>query len=239
MFDQEYFKANEFKNKIFIAGCDEVGRGPLAGPVVAACVSLHQKNFDLQEFLEILEILNLLGVSDSKKIPHFKREMIVEDLGLELSTTQLLKLEISNNSSLRIWIQEISVDIIDEINILNASLLAMKKSFEESCLEDFSGVVLIDGNKKFISDRKDVELEAIIKGDSKSLFIGLASIVAKVYRDRLMKTYSLRYPGYSWEKNAGYGTLQHLQAIASIGVTPYHRKTFRGVKEYYEKGGVE
>jgi len=239
MFDQDYFcKYSQTKN-IFIAGCDEVGRGPLAGPVVAACVSLHQKDFNEQEFIEILELLNSLGVSDSKKISLLKREEIVEDLRLTLCSDQVLILEISKNTNIRICIQEISVDIIDEMNILNASLLAMKKSYEKGCAEDFSGVVLIDGNKKFISNRKNVELEAIIKGDTKSLLIGLASIVAKVYRDQLMQNLSRLYPGYFWEKNAGYGTTQHLKGIEKFGVTPIHRKTFKGVKEYYEKGRLE
>jgi ribonuclease HII len=234
MFDQQYLQKYSLNQNIFIAGCDEVGRGPLAGPVVAACASIHQKMFDKKEFLDILDLLNLLGVSDSKKIPQLKREAIVDDLGLNLSSEQVLSFSISNNSTMKIWIQEISVDIIDEINILNASLLAMKRSFENSCHQDSVGVVLIDGNKKFFSNRKKVDLEAIVKGDSKSLLIGLASIVAKVYRDRLMKKYSAEYPGYGWDKNAGYGTAKHLEAIVKLGITPLHRKTFRGVREYCE-----
>lgn len=239
MFDLKYFEKYSSKKNIFIAGCDEVGRGPLAGPVVAACASLHQKNYNKEEFTEILNVLNLLGVSDSKKIPQNKREEIVGDLGLELCCNQVLTLEVSKNTDITICIQEISVAIIDEINILNASLLGMKRSFEKSCKEGFEGVVLIDGNKKFISDRNNIEDESVIKGDSKSLLIGLASVVAKVYRDRLMQNYSKEYPGYFWEKNAGYGTAQHLGAIKEIGITPIHRKTFAGVKEYYEKGGLE
>jgi ribonuclease HII len=236
MFDLKYLQKYSSKNNIFIAGCDEVGRGPLAGPVVAACASIHQKNYNLEEMTEILELLIFLGVSDSKKIPQIKREEIVTDLGLTLFTDQMLSIEISKNAELRICIQEISVDVIDEINILNASLTAMKKSFEKSCLEGYGGIVLIDGNKKFISYRRDVELEAVVKGDTKSVLIGLASVVAKVYRDRLMQDLAKKYPGYAWEKNAGYGTKNHLEAIAALGVTPIHRKTFRGVKEYYEEG---
>lgn len=239
MVDQNYFQKYSSKNNIFIAGCDEVGRGPLAGPVVAACASLHQKTYNKKEFTEILDLLKLLGVSDSKKIPQIKREEIIEDLGLELRSDQILSLEISKNTDFRICIQEISVDIIDEINILNASLLAMKKSFVKTHKEDFEGVVLIDGNKKFISDRNHIMYESIVKGDSKSLIIGLASIVAKVYRDRLMQSYSKEYPGYFWEKNAGYGTAQHLEAILQIGITPIHRKSFKGVKEHYEKRRLE
>ncbi len=239
MFDQKYFQQFSSKKDIFIAGCDEVGRGPLAGPVVSACASLHQKKFDKKEFLEILDSLNLLGVSDSKKIPHIKRLSIVETLIPELRVHQTLSIPVSNNAELKIFIQEISVDIIDEVNILNASLLAMRKSFEQSCSELCNGIVLIDGNKKFISKRDNVKLEAVVKGDSKSLFIGLASIFAKVYRDQLMQNYAKQYPGYAWELNAGYGTAKHLEAIAKIGITPIHRKTFKGVKEHYEKGRVE
>jgi ribonuclease HII len=236
MFDLNYFQKYRVQKNIFIAGCDEVGRGPLAGPVVAACASFHQKNFNSEEFSETLELLTLLGVSDSKKIPHKIRAEIIEDLGLTLSTDQVLSLEISKNAEIRICIQEISVDVIDEINILNASLMAMKKSFEKICLEEFRGVVLIDGNKKFTSERQNTELDAVVKGDTKSVLIGLASVVAKVYRDRLMQNLSIKYPGYAWEKNAGYGTGEHLKAIGTLGITPFHRKTFKGVKEYYEKG---
>jgi ribonuclease HII len=127
--------------------------------------------------------------------------------------------------------------MIDEINILNASLLAMKDSFENVCNDNFNGVVLIDGNKKFQSKFQQIEMEAVVKGDSKSLLIGLASICAKVYRDRLMNELAKSYPGYFWEKNAGYGTAEHLIAIGKLGITPVHRKTFRGVKEHYEKRG--
>jgi ribonuclease HII len=236
MFDLNYFQKYKAQKNIFIAGCDEVGRGPLAGPVVAACASIHQKNYNLEEITVILELLTLLGVSDSKKIPPIKREEIVIDLGLILSTDQVLSLKISKNAKIRICIQEISVDVIDEINILNASLTAMKKSFEQSCLEDYRGVVLIDGNKKFTSERQNTELNAVVKGDTKSILIGLASVVAKVYRDHLMQKLSIKYPGYAWEKNAGYGTSDHLKAIGILGITPFHRKTFKGVKEYYEKG---
>lgn len=238
MFDLNYFKKYSNQKNIFIAGCDEVGRGPLAGPVVAACVQLHQKDFDQKEFIQILDWLNLLGVSDSKKLTNNKRDEIVSLLDLKLVSDQVLRLEVSKNAEIKICIQEISVNMIDEINILNASLLAMKLSFLKIREDVYSGIVLIDGNKKFILDNT-VEIVSIVKGDSKSLFIGLASVVAKVYRDQLMKKLSVEYPGYSWEQNAGYGTKKHLEAIRTIGVTKIHRKTFRGVKEFYEEGRLE
>lgn len=139
--------------------------------------------------------------------------------------------------SLKILIKEKSPQIIDEINILNASLRAMKEAAEESC--DFSqkGLLLIDGNRAFASDSPSVELQTVIQGDSKSLLIGLSSIVAKEYRDQLMARYCQQYPGYYWKDNAGYGTKKHLAAIALLGVTDIHRKTFGGVKEFNEERG--
>jgi ribonuclease HII len=240
MFDLNYFQKYSTEKNIFIAGCDEVGRGPLAGPVVASCVLFHQEKYNEKELHELLDLLQILGVSDSKKITNLKREEIIEDLALELVSDQVLSCEISKNTKLKISIQEISADFIDEINILNASLLAMKKAFERNNQKESVGIILIDGNKKFnLESTTNIEIEAIVKGDTKSLLIGLASIVAKVYRDRLMCLYSEKYPGYFWERNAGYGTNLHLQAIKEIGVTPLHRKSFKGVKEVYEKRDLE
>jgi ribonuclease HII len=233
MFDIEYYNKLNIKNS-FIAGVDEVGRGPLAGPVVACVVLAHQKQRDELEFINFLKLLNDLGVTDSKKLTTDKRKKIVNILSLEIIAHQKFQIKISKNMSLIYFIQEISVDEIDEINILNASLKAMKVSFES--VFQGSGILLIDGNKKFIT-KKNVALETIVKGDSKSLLIGLASIIAKEYRDNLMKSLSMKYPQYSWEKNAGYGTKVHLDSINKYGVTSHHRKSFKGVKEIYEERG--
>ena len=237
MFDLNYFKKYINQKNIFIAGCDEVGRGPLAGPVVASCVLLHQKQYNEEEFLQILHWLRLLGVSDSKKLTHVKREEIVNKLELNLMSDQVLNLKFSKNAEIRICIQETSVDKIDEINILNASLLAMRNAFLKLFKKNTKGTLLIDGNKTFLTGETIVV--AVVKGDTKSTLIGLASIVAKVYRDRLMTKLGEQFPGYFWEKNAGYGTAKHIEAIKKLGITSIHRKSFKGVKEFYEDGGLK
>ena len=139
--------------------------------------------------------------------------------------------------TLKVLIKEIPPQEIDEINILNASLKAIKESATESCNFEKFGQVLIDGNRAFETESKTVKLHTIIQGDSKSFLIGLASIMAKVYRDQLMKKYCDLYPGYDWKQNAGYGTAKHLAAMAHLGITDLHRKSFRGVKEIYEERG--
>ena len=159
-----------------IAGVDEVGRGTLAGPVVAAAVILDYKN-----------IPN--GIKDSKKISKKNRELISKYI-LETSIVS-----IGYSTSIE----------IDKINILKASLLAMKRAIEG--LEKKPNIVLIDGN--YVPDI-NINAKPIVKGDNKSLSIAAASIVAKVYRDNLMTEYSKKYPGYLWEKNSGYGTKEHL-----------------------------
>jgi ribonuclease HII len=233
MFDLNYFKKITFSENIFIAGVDEVGRGPLAGPVVSACVLIVQKSKNILELKELLVTLMEIGVTDSKKLKSIERKKILTFFSIQLINNQKFEIKLSKNMTLKYCIQEISVEEIDEINILNAALKSMKFAFELVC--SGKGLLLIDGNKK-INTSCDVELETIIKGDMKSLVIGLASIIAKEYRDQLMEMYSHKYPGYFWETNAGYGTKKHLKAINELGITPIHRKTFKGVKEFYENG---
>jgi ribonuclease HII len=223
----------------FIAGCDEVGRGPLAGPVVAACASLHFKVYQEEEVKLLFNEWEIFGVNDSKKLTSSKRQAIISDLPFlnpAMKVDQIYTHSYSENMSLNILIQEISPQQIDEINILNASLKALKGATEKSCNFERDGLVMIDGNKIFKSDSKTVELLAVVKGDSKSFLIAMASIVAKEYRDQLMADYSQKYPGYFWEENAGYGTKKHLQAIGHLGITEIHRKSFKGVKEVYDEG---
>lgn len=234
MFDLNYIQKIS-KNKINFAGVDEVGRGPLAGPVVSTCVLIQQKKFKENEIIELLQSLDDFGVNDSKKLTAEKRRNIIENFGFELVANQKMTVKVSDNLSLSYFIQEISEDLIDEINILNASLKSMELAFLGLDFED--GIILIDGNKKFKTD-KNVLLETVIKGDSKSLIIGLASIIAKEYRDQLMNNLAKKYPQYGWEQNAGYGTKKHLESIVNYGVTKYHRKTFKGVKEVYEQRGT-
>lgn len=239
MFDLKLFRKT-FKeaSQFFIAGCDEVGRGPLAGPVVAACVGLHFEEYQEKEIKLLLKEWSIFGVNDSKKLTSEKRQQIISDLPFSgpLTVNQIYTHSYSKNMSLKILIKEIPPQTIDEINILNASLKGMKEAVIESCDFQKSGLVLIDGNRKFECLGHSVELLPVIGGDAKSLLIGLASIVAKEYRDDLMTKYCAQYPGYHWSSNFGYGTKKHLEAIATLGVTELHRKTFGGVKEYYEEG---
>ena len=193
-----------FKNNLFhfdcsydqpVAGVDEVGRGPLAGPVVAAAV--------------IIDINNIPdGINDSKRLSKKNR--------LEISD-EIKKYSIYS-------IAEASVKEIDKINILQASLLAMKRAIEGLSKKPMT--VLVDGNFK---PKTNFTTHSIIKGDTKSLSVAASSIIAKVYRDNLMTDFSKKYPAYLWEKNAGYGTKEHLLAIKKCGITPIHRKSFKPI----------
>ncbi len=177
----------------YICGVDEVGRGPLAGPVVCAAVIMP-----LDKLVE--------GVDDSKKIGKKKREIIAEKI---------------LDCAVACRICRIEREIIDEINILQATRLCMKNAVEGlSVKPDF---VLTDGNMTL-----DISLPqtSIIKGDAKSYTIGAASIVAKVYRDNIMKEYAALYPQYGFETNAGYGSRSHIEAIEKYGLTPIHRMSF-------------
>lgn len=179
-----------------ITGVDEVGRGPLAGPVVAAAVVLPE-DFDV------------LGIDDSKKLSEKRREELFDVI---LEKAVAWGIGMADHST------------IDEINILQATKLAMKDA-----IADLSGklegidYVIFDAVK--INDLK-LPQEAVIKGDSKILAVAAASIVAKVTRDRMMVAYAEEYPGYGFEKNKGYGTKQHYEGIARQGICPIHRKTF-------------
>lgn len=176
-----------------LCGIDEAGRGPLAGPVVAAAVVFPQNVF-------------IEGVNDSKKLSAKKRELL-----FEIIIKECLEYSVS----------VIAVNKIDEINILQASLLAMKNAVES--LSFSPKLVLIDGNKTFPSKHTK---EAVIKGDSKSFSIAAASIIAKVTRDRLMDELHKEFSAYNWRQNKGYGTKEHIEAIKKHGITKHHRVTF-------------
>lgn len=184
-----------------IAGVDEVGRGPLAGPVVAAAVVLP-------------EDFNVLGVGDSKKITEKNREKLFTEIKAECVS----------------WgIGMASHEIIDEINILQATKLAMKravKDLEKNLAKRGAGsldMVLFDAVE--IEDL-DIPQKSYIKGDAKVLAIAAASIIAKVTRDRMMIKYAREYPWYAFEKNKGYGTKAHYEGIREKGICPIHRKSF-------------
>lgn len=183
-----------------IAGIDEVGRGPLAGPVVAAAVILPPE-------------CKIKGLNDSKKIPKKKHKDIYQAV---------------MDKALAVGIGLMDSEIIDQVNIYEATKLAMKEALSKLSLKP--DYLLIDAMKLDI----DIPQESIIKGDANSLSIAAASIVAKVTRDKLMADYDKEYPGYDFAQNAGYGTKSHLQGFERHGVTPIHRKTFEPVKSMRE-----
>ena len=180
-----------------VAGVDEVGRGPLAGPVLAACAVLPA-DWDIP------------GLDDSKKLSEKKRNEMFQ---------------IISDRALAIGIGMEDNNTIDEINILNATKQAMRQAVAEAekQLGEAIGHILVDA---VTIDGIDNEQTAIIKGDAKSISIAAASIIAKVTRDNMMKKYALEYPHYAFESNKGYGTKAHYQGINEHGITPIHRKTF-------------
>jgi ribonuclease HII len=175
-----------------IVGVDEAGRGPLAGPVVAAAVIVDQNNI-------------IKGIRDSKKISKKKREILYDQI----------------INSYKYAVGVVSPAEIDQINILQATIKACKMSVSGLSIEP--EIVLVDGNMKF----DDTRFYSIVKGDDKSLSIAAASIVAKVTRDRIMEQLSSEFPNYSWVKNSGYGTSDHLEAIKKFGRTKHHRVSFK------------
>lgn len=177
----------------YVCGVDEVGRGPLAGPVVCAAVIMP-----LEGIIE--------GVDDSKKVPVKRRKELSEKI---------------RQNAIALHICRVEPKIIDEINILEATKICMKNAVEG--LEIAPDVVITDGNMTL-----DISLpqRSFVKGDSRSYTIGAASIVAKVYRDGLMEDYAKEYPQYGFERNAGYGTAAHVQAIKQYGLCPIHRRSF-------------
>lgn len=188
----EHDKALMTDNIKLIAGIDEVGRGPLAGPVVTACVVMPYDKM-------------LSGVYDSKKVTKKNRERLYDEI---MQTAISVSISVKDQN------------VIDKENILNATKLAMKECFNNLSVKP--DMLLIDAVKLNIAENE----KAIIKGDATSYAIACASIVAKVYRDRLMEDYAKTYPYYDFENNVGYGTKKHIDAIKEHGVTPIHRLSF-------------
>lgn len=176
-----------------VCGVDEAGRGPWAGPVVAAAV--------------ILPIAGLPdGLDDSKTLSAGRRAALFDAL----------------RAVADIGVGTASVAEIDALNILQASLLAMRRAV--AALAAAPGFALIDGNR--VPEGLPCPAQAVVKGDARSASIAAASIVAKVTRDRLMVALAQQFPGYGWERNAGYGVKAHAEALKSLGVTPHHRRSF-------------
>lgn len=182
-----------------VCGVDEAGRGPLAGPVCAAAVILP-------------EGIIIDGVNDSKKLSEKKRESLFD---------------VIREQALSYSIAYATVDEIEEINILNATMLAMHRAIDG--LDIKADYAMIDGNK---IPPLDIDAECIVKGDAKSMSIACASILAKVSRDRLLYKYAEEYPMYGFDKHKGYGTKVHREAILKYGPCPYHRKSF--LKKLYK-----
>ena len=186
---------------VLVAGVDEVGRGPLAGPVVTAAVILPD-TFDLP-FL-----------TDSKKLTE-KRRLVLDKAIKEQAIAWSLA--------------EASIDEIDELNILHATMLAMQRAV--AGLKTRPGLVLVDGNR---TPEFGIQAQAIVGGDGLEPSISAASIIAKVSRDNLMKDFAKQYPGYGFERNSGYPTKQHREALLEQGITPIHRRSFAPVKKIIE-----
>ncbi len=188
LFEQEY---------MFIAGVDEAGRGPLAGPVVAAACILP-KGFLLE------------GINDSKLLSSEFREELF--------------LKLQDNPDVHFCIAGVDSKKIDEINILQATMLAMKKSVEGLAKQpDF---VLVDGNRKF---DHSIPMQTYVKGDSRSISIAAASVFAKCHRDKLMRSYHEKWPEYGFDRHKGYGTAFHREALKKYGPCPIHRFSFAPV----------
>ena len=194
--DLSFENAAIARNLSPIAGVDEVGRGPLSGPVTAAAVILDPANIPQ-------------GLGDSKVLSVTKRERLFVEI----------------MASAQVSVAHATVEEIDALNILRASHLAMERAVAGLAIAPAH--VLVDGN--LIPAGLKGRAEAIVKGDAKSLSIAAASIIAKVTRDRIMVDLAQQHPGYGWDVNAGYPTKQHLEALLNLGVTPWHRRSFRPV----------
>lgn len=182
-----------------IAGIDEAGRGPLAGPVVAAAVILPSE-------------FNLPGLTDSKRLTARQREALYPMI---------------RSQAVAVGIGLASAGEVDRINVLQSTLKCMQQAVSRlNCEADY---LLVDGISRIPST---LPQETLKKGDSRSLSISAASIVAKVVRDRIMRAYDKHYPEYGFAGHKGYGSAEHMKAIAHYGPSPLHRKTFRGVKEH-------
>jgi ribonuclease HII len=194
------------------AGCDEAGRGPLAGSVFAAAVILDPKLLDTEEHREWLAMLN-----DSKQLTEKERSFLRPKI----------------EQFAQAWaVVEVTAEEIDRINILNASIIGMQRALDQLSITPQH--IIVDGNKwkPYIPEGQVMEVPArtVVKGDGKYLSIAAASVLAKTYRDEYMLRLHELYPQYHWNTNMGYPTKAHYEAIQQYGITPYHRKTFKLIK---------
>ncbi len=197
----QYEKELWNKNINLVGGIDEVGRGPLIGPVVAACVILP-KDFVLE------------GLTDSKKLSEKKREKFYD---------------VIMDKAIAVGIGQASEKVIDEINIYEATKVAMKEAVQNCKIKPEH--ILVDAMPLSL----DVPTTSIIKGDAKSITIAAASVIAKVTRDRMLVELDKKYPMYDLKHNKGYGTKKHIEALREYGITKYHRLSFAPVKENSSK----
>ncbi|MGP4072266.1 ribonuclease HII [Piscibacillus sp. B03] len=201
----QFIRMSEFETGLYqegyrlIAGVDEVGRGPLAGPVVTAAVILPHDFY-------------LPGINDSKALSQLKREEFYE---------------IIMDQAISVSLGQANANEIDYYNIYQATKIAMQRSVEG--LNEQPDYLLLDAMRL---EQIKIPQESIIKGDSKSISIAAASIIAKVERDRIMKEIGAEYPMYQFESNVGYGTKAHLEALKKYGVTTHHRRSFQPVRQY-------
>lgn len=191
------------------AGCDEAGRGPLAGSVFAAAVVLDTSLVHQPEHVDWLEMLN-----DSKQLTEKQRNYLRHKI----------------EQYAQAWaVVEVTAEEIDRINILNASIVGMQRALDKLVLTPQH--IIVDGNKwkPYIpaGDVMEIPAQTVVKGDGKYLSIAAASVLAKTYRDEYMLRLHEQYPHYHWDKNMGYPTKAHYEAIRQYGITPYHRKSFK------------
>lgn len=201
--DFSFELAAQARGFLRIAGVDEVGRGPLCGPVTAAAVILDPARIPA-------------GLGDSKALSENARQ----------------RLDAEIRASAVFCIAHATVEEIDRLNILHASMLAMRRAIDG--LGERADFALIDGNR--VPKDLACESQPVVKGDARVLSIAAASIIAKVARDRIMVELSQQYPGYGWEKNAGYPTKLHLDALLNLGVTPAHRRSFKPIHKMLYQG---
>ena len=187
-----------------VAGIDEAGRGPWAGPVVAAAVILDPHDIPV-------------GIADSKALKAAQREALLPAI----------------EAAAEVGVGQASVAEIDDLNILAATMLAMRRAV--AALPRPPALALVDGNR---DPGLACPTRCIVKGDARCQAIAAASIVAKVTRDRIMAGLAAAHPGYGWERNAGYGTAQHRAALARLGVTPHHRRSFAPIRQQLESDSM-